>query len=154
MRGQRIASHVRQHVRGRHTTDPAHMPKAHQKHREWTPARLEHWAAQIGPSTAQLVTAMLTDRPHPEQGYRACLGLLRLAKRDGDARLDAACARALRAGARSYRHVDNILRYGLDRVPLEVDDTPPLPPPPVPAHVRGRDYYRNPTLFSGGTDGD
>ena len=154
LRGQRVASHVRHHARGHHTTDPAHMPKAHQKHREWTPARLEQWAAQIGPSTAQLVTAMLTDRPHPEQGYRACLGLLRLAKRDGAARLDAACARALRAGARSYRHVDNILRHGLDRVPLEVEEAAPLPAPPGPALGGGRDYYRTPTLFPGGSDGD
>ncbi len=156
LRGQRVASHVRQHVRGRHTTEPAHMPKAHQKHLAWTPARLESWAAQIGPSTGQLVTAILTDRPHPEQGYRTCLGLLRLAKRDGDARLEAACTRALRAGARSYRHVDNILQHGLDRLPLDAAPGEPAPaaPTPVPAHVRGGDYYRTPTLFSGGSDGD
>jgi hypothetical protein len=83
-RGQRIAAHLRSHVRGRHTTDAAHMPKAPQRHLEWTPARLITWARTIGPQTAALVQAMLADRPHPEQGYRSCLGLLRLGKRYGE----------------------------------------------------------------------
>src|SRR5229473_469851 len=116
-RGQRVATHVRSHLRGRHTTDPAHMPKAHQLHLEWTPSRFIAWAGTIGPQTAALVAAILADRPHPEQGYRSCLGILRLAKRYDAGRLEAACARALAAGARSYRHVDAILRRGLDRAP-------------------------------------
>lgn len=99
-RGQRVATHVRSHLRGRHTTDPAHMPKAHQLHLEWTPSRFITWARTIGPQTAALVEAILADRPHPEQGYRSCLGILRLAKRDGDTRLEAACARAVAVGAR------------------------------------------------------
>src|SRR5437016_10818294 len=91
------------------------MPKAHQRHLEWTPSRLINWARTIGPQTAALVEAILADRPHPEQGYRSCLGILRLAKRDGPARLEAACARAGAVEARSYRHVDSILKHGLDR---------------------------------------
>ena len=83
------------------------MPKAHQLHLEWTPSRFITWAGTIGPQTAALVEAILADRPHPEQGYRSCLGILRLAKRDGDTRLEAACARAVAVGARSYRHVGN-----------------------------------------------
>ena len=125
-RGQRVATHVRSHLRGRHTTDPAHMPKAHQRHLEWTPSRFITWAGTIGPQTAALVEAILADRPHPEQGYRSCLGILRLAKRDGDTRLEAACARAVAVGARSYRHVDSILKHGLDRLPG------PMAPPPLP----------------------
>jgi transposase len=105
-RGQRMAAHVR----GRHTTDPAHMPKAHQHYLEWAPSRFISWASTIGPQTAALVEAILADRPHPEQGYRPCLGILRLAKRDGDTRLEAACARAVAVGARSYRDVDSILK--------------------------------------------
>jgi len=140
-RGQRIAAHLRDDTPGRHTTDPAHMPKAHQQHLEWTPSRLIQWAATIGPQTAALVTAILADRPHPEQGYRSCLGLLRLSRRDGPARLEAACARAVAVGGRSYRHVDSILKHGLDRLP------PPAPAAPRPlapahAHLRGPDYYQ------------
>src|SRR3989454_7161556 len=140
-RGQRVAAHRRRFVRGQHTTDPAHMPKAHQRHLEWTPSRLIDWARTIGPQTAALVEAILADRPHPEQGYRSCLGILRLAKRYGRERLEAACTRAGAVEARSYRHVDSILKHGLDRLaPPEV--SPPLTLTPVYDHVRGRDYYQ------------
>ena len=139
-RGQRIAAHLRDDTPGRHTTTPAHMPKAHQHHLEWTPSRLIQWAETIGPRTAALVAAILADRPHPEQGYRSCLGLLRLSRRDGAARLEAAAARALTAGARSYRHVDSILKHGLDRLPPP-ESTEPLPLAPAHEHLRGRDYY-------------
>ncbi|MEB2346205.1 MAG: hypothetical protein OZ948_15885, partial [Deltaproteobacteria bacterium] len=76
-------AHVRSYERGRHTTCAEHMPKAHQRHLAWTPSRLVHWAKSIGPGTAALVEAILAERPHPEQGYRSCLGILRLAKRVG-----------------------------------------------------------------------
>jgi len=140
-RGQRVAAHLRDDTPGRHTTSPAHMPKAHQHHLEWTPSRLIHWAETIGPQTAALVRAILADRPHPEQGYRSCLGLLRLSRRDGAARLEAACARAVTVGVRSYRHVDSILKHGLDRLLLP-EPAEPLPLAPVHAHIRGRDYYQ------------
>jgi transposase len=136
-RGQRVAVHARSFARGRPTTCAAHMPKAHRAHAEWSPSRFIRWATTIGPQTAALVTAILADRPHPEQGYRSCLGILRLAKRYDPARLEAACARALAAGARSYRHVDAILRRGLDR-PVE----PPTATPVLDhENIRGRDYY-------------
>jgi transposase len=139
-RGQRVAAHPRADRPGRHTTTPAHMPKAHQHHLEWTPSRLIQWAETIGPQTAALVAAILADRPHPEQGYRSCLGLLRLSRRVGAPRLEAACTRALAVKARSYRHVDSILKHGLDRVPLE-PGSPQLTLAPAHEHVRGRDYY-------------
>ena len=138
-KGKRVASHLRSHAPGRHTTEPDHMPKAHQKHLEWTPSRLIAWAAKVGPHVEALVRSILDSRPHPEQGYRSCLGILRLEKRYGGERLDAACARALQAGARSYRHVDSILRHGLDRLPL--DQEQPMPKPLTHDNVRGRDYY-------------
>lgn len=146
-RGARIAAHLRDDTPGRHTTNPAHMPKAHQHHLEWTPSRLIQWAETIGPQTAALVAAILADRPHPEQGYRSCLGLLRLSRRDGTARLEAACARALTVGVRSYRHVDSILKHGLDRLPPPVP-AEPLPLAPAHEHLRGRAYYQDPELFS------
>jgi transposase len=143
LHGRRVASHRRSSARGRHTTCPEHMPKAHREHLEWSPSRLIHWAGTVGPQTAALVEAILADRPHPEQGYRSCLGILRLGRRYGDERLEGACTRALVAGARSYRHVDSILKHGLDRVA-----TATSLPEPTPAltheNVRGRDYYLEP----------
>ena len=140
-RGERVAAHVRSSLRGRHTTVPEHMPKSHQAHLEWSPERITRWAASIGPRTRTLVEAIFADRPHPEQGYRSCLGILRLAKRYGDARLEIAAGRALAVGARSYRHVDSILKHGLDRMPAPDERAREAA---VASHVnlRGRDYYR------------
>ncbi len=138
--GKRVATHVRSAQRGRFTTEPAHRPKSHQAHLEWTPSRLVHWGTSIGPATGALVTCILERWPHPEQGYRACLGLLSLRKRYLDARLEAACARALRTGATSYKSVKSILATGLDHVPP--DEPPPLRLPATHAHIRGADYYR------------
>ena len=140
-RGRRVAAHLRSHVRGRHTTDPAHMPKAHQRHLEWTPSRLTTWARTIGPQTAALVQAILADRPHPEQGYRSCLGLLRLGTRYGELRLEAACTRAVAVGARSYRHVDSMLKHGLDRLAVP-EASPQLTLTPAHDHLRGPAYYQ------------
>jgi len=136
----RVTSHARSYERGRHTTQSEHMPKSHQKHAEWTPTRIVKWAESIGPHTARLAEAILVERPHPEQGYRSCLGILRLSKRYGQDRLEAACARALTAGARSYRHVESILKHGLDRIaPAEESASTQLSL--VHENVRGRDYY-------------
>jgi transposase len=140
--GNRVASHPRSFERGRHTTVAEHMPKAHQSHLEWSPSRLSNWAKSIGQNTQALVDAILTERRHPEQGYRSCLGILRLGKTYGNERLEAASERALAAGARSYRHLDAILKNKLDRLPLTgpadpgQDSTTPHP------NVRGPNYYQ------------
>jgi transposase len=141
-RGQRVAAHLRSAARGKHTTVTAHMPKAHQQHREWSPSRIIAWAQTVGPQTAALVEAILASRPHPEQGYRSCLGLFRLGRRDGAVRLEAACVRALAVGVRSYRHVDAILKHGLDRCPLPEAGSAPPPRPVVHDQVRGSTYYQ------------
>jgi len=136
--GQRVAAHLRSYVMGTFTTEPAHRPKAHQAYLEWTPSRLIRWAEQTGPSTAALVAAILASRPHPEQGYRSCLGLLRLGKQYPAARLEAACARALACHATSYKSVQSILRTGLDQQPL---DAPRAARPVTHPHLRGAGYY-------------
>ncbi len=140
LRQKRVAGHKRCYTRGKFTTLPEHMPKAHREHLQWSPTRLVSWAETVGLQTAALVCTILDSRPHPEQGYRSCLGILRLSKRYGDERLENACERALRAGARSYRHVDSILKNGLDRLPLDDSDAPQ---PQLPTHdnVRGGTYY-------------
>lgn len=136
---QCVAAHPRSYVQGAFTTVADHMPSSHRAHAEWTPSRILAWAAKVGIATHDLCAAILKNRPHPEQGFRSCLGILRLAKRYGDARLDAACARALRAGARSYRHVDSILKHGLDRV--IVNDVETTTAPITHENVRGRAFY-------------
>jgi transposase len=138
-RGQRVACHRRSTRVGQHSTIDAHMPKSHRAHASWSPSRLVNWARSIGPQTGALVSAILNDRPHPEMGYRSCLGILRLSKRYGPERLEAACTRALRVGARSYRHVDSILKHGLDRV--EVDEVATHSCRPDHGNIRGPGYY-------------
>jgi transposase len=134
----RVAAHRRSHTKGGFTTLTEHMPSAHRAHAEWTPSRILAWAGKVGAATRELCEAILGDRPHPEQGFRSCLGILRLGKRYGESRLEAACNRALRVRARSYRHVESILKNGLDRVAA-----PDAAPALTLAHenVRGRDYY-------------
>jgi transposase len=92
-RGRRVASHLRSFQRGRYTTEPAHMPDSHRRHQEWTPGRIISWAEKTGPATARLAQGILESRPHPEQGYRSCLGIVRLGDRYGAERVEAACQR-------------------------------------------------------------
>jgi transposase len=138
-KGKRVASHRRAYQPGRHTTVNVHMPKAHREYAEWTPERLVRWASETGPATAKLVEAILTSRPHPQHGFRACLGIMRLGKSYTTPRLEAASRRALAIGSCSYKSVESILKNGLDRKPL-----PPttIDTPAIEHHnLRGSDYY-------------
>ena len=135
----RVACHVRNPRQHRHTTIAEHMPSAHRRHAEWTPTRLLREAEAIGPSTIALVERILTTKPHPEQGFRACLGILRLVRSYGPARLEAACQRGMDIGARTYGSVQSILRNGLDQAyrPEPVPDELPV----QHENIRGSDYY-------------
>jgi transposase len=137
-RGQRVASHARSSRHGGFTTTAAHMPAAHRAHMEWTPQRLIHWGQSIGPATAEAVTRLMQENKHPEHGYRACLGLLSLAKRFGKPRLEAGCTLALQIGACQYRHVRDILVNNRDQsAPATAGEWVS----PNHAHVRGPGYY-------------
>ena len=138
-RGKRVASHLRSYRRGQFTTDRAHMPESHRRHAEWTPSRIIAWAEKTGPSTAALAAGIMERRPHPEQGFRSCLGIVRLGGRFGTDRVEAACARALSARSFSYRSVESILKNGLDKQPLPTE----APARSHPSHdnVRGPGYY-------------
>lgn len=114
-KGLRIASHLRSQKRGFHTTQPEHMPKAHQDYLGWTPSKLIEKGTSIGAHTALLMERILDRRSHPVQGYRSCLGIMRLAKRYTSARVESACGRALAIGGLSYKSVESILRNNLDR---------------------------------------
>jgi len=137
-RGERVASHARSHQAYRATTINEHRPKSHQQHLAWPPSRLLHWAQSVGPATTQLFKAILESKPHPEMGYRSCLGILRLGQRYSNPRVEAAATRALATGACSYQSVKSMLGRGLDRQPLEA----PAPRPPL-AHdnLRGAAYF-------------
>ena len=136
---QRVACHALSHKRGGHTTLPEHMPASHRAHLEWTPAKLIDWGKRIGVATAAVVTWQLEHRPHPEQGYRACLGLKRLAREYTPARLEAACTRALAIRSPKLRSVTSILKCGLDR--QQVLPMSATAAPTAHENVRGPDYY-------------
>lgn len=139
-KGRRVASHVRAFRKGQQVTEPLHRPKAHQAHAEWTPSKLITWAESIGPGTGTFVKNLLETKRHPEQGYRACLGLRRLARQYSHDRLEAAALRALAIEAVSYRSVKSILEKGLDRVALPPSGCEAIS---VPTHenLRGSRYY-------------
>lgn len=139
-RSRRVASHARSARRGAHSTQAEHMPKAHRAHLEWTPGRFLNWALEVGPSTRDLVRHLLESRPHPEMGYRSCLGLLSLAKQYGQERLEAAAARALALSSPTRRSVHSILQRGIDRLPPAGEE--PLITIRAHGNVRGPDYYR------------
>ena len=136
---QRVAGHAVSTVCGGFTTTPEHMPASHRAHLEWTPAKLIAWGQRIGVSTAAVVTWQLEHRPHPEQGYRAYLGLLALVHKYSAERLEGACARALSIRAPNLRSVSNILKCGLDRqgALFAAQASPVI----VHDNVRGPDYY-------------
>jgi transposase len=136
--GKRVACHLRGPANRRHTTVTEHMPSAHRRFAAWTPQRIRHYAASIGPNAEALVDIIMRSRPHPEQGFRSSIGILRLARSHGSDRLEAACERALEIGARSYTSVASILRNNLDRRPAQrAADGPAIDHP----NIRGPRYF-------------
>ena len=137
-KGQRVASHVRARKSYTAVTNPEHRPASHRAHLDWPPSRMIQWARTVGPHTAELVEKILEAFPHPEMGYRSCLGIIRLGHRYPATRMEAAAERALLTGAISYKSLDSILRRHLDQQPLN-----PPAAPPLPSHdnIRGAAYF-------------
>lgn len=140
-KNRRVASHIRSYREGGVTTNSEHMPDSHRRYLEWTPSRIINWASRTGEATAALVEKIMQMRPHPEMGFRSCLGIIRLGKNFGADRLEAACARALAARAYSYKSVKSILASGLDKAPAK--QKPEQPTLLEHTNIRGADYYRN-----------
>ncbi|MCP3997791.1 MAG: hypothetical protein GY722_22425 [bacterium] len=140
-RGQRVACHVRSYVPGQCTTVPEHQPPAHRHHAEWTAQKLVKWAHETGPATGEVVEAILISKPHPHQGLHSCLGLLRLSRRYGADRLEAACRRAVAICGLSYKSLRSILKNGLDRQALP--DIAPSVQAIEHGNVRGATYYQS-----------
>lgn len=138
-KGQQIARHARSLRQGGFTTYKTHMPEAHQHQQSWTPQRLMNWGKRIGSSTEKMVVVLLEHKQHPEQAYRACLGLLNLAKQYSPDRLEAACLRALHINAPRLKNVKSILKSNMDQLPLPTH--PEQSTMDVHPNVRGSDYY-------------
>lgn len=138
-KGNRIASHPRSIAKGKHTTNPEHMPTSHREYAEWTPERLVSWAAQSGKSTAAVVESILSRKAYAEHGFRSCMGIISLGKRFGKERLEAACERAMFIKGVSYTSIKSILNNNLDQKPL-----PKQLELLTVAHdnIRGTDYYQ------------
>ena len=138
-KGERVASHVRSKLPYKHTTLPEHMPSSHRRYAEWTPARMLSQAGEIGPATVALFEAIMRAKPHPEQGFRSCLGIISLLRSYGPERIEAAAKRGNDIGATSYGSIKSILEKGLDRsyAPSTAADTRPI----QHANIRGRGYY-------------
>jgi transposase len=138
-KGVRVASHARSYVPYKHTTLPEHMPSSHRRYAEWTPARMLHMAGQIGPATVALFEAIMKAKPHPEQGFRSCLGIIRLVDSYGPQRIEAAAKRGNDIRATNLGSIKSILEKGLDKAyaPSKVPDTPPI----HHVNIRGRNYY-------------
>src|SRR5262249_50881969 len=137
--GERIAAHMRMSGNHKHTTIPEHMPSSHRRYAGWTIERIRADARGIGPATVALCELILEHRPHPEQGFRACLGIVRLARTYGPERLEAAADRAIDIGAKTYGSVKSILDNNLDQRPAQkraTDGTPIRHP-----NIRGPRYY-------------
>jgi transposase len=137
-KGRRIASHLRSRLANKHTTIPEHMPSSHRRYAEWSPARLVREAEKIGPATATLFAAIMKAKPHPEQGFRSCLGILSLIKSYGPERIEAAARRGNEIGATTYGSIKSILQNGLDRA---FNQNTPEASPIRHANIRGRGYY-------------
>jgi transposase len=136
-RGRRVAAHERRHGGRRHGTDPDHMPSSHRRYAEWTPGRFQRWARSIGPNTEGLVIAVLSARPHPEQGFRTCLGILRLFRGLDPARAEAVSARAIAIGALTYKSLASILAHNLDRAQRQPETAAVIDHP----NLRGSRYF-------------
>jgi len=137
-KGQRVAAHARTSGNHQHSTVREHMPANHRFRSDMSPGMIRAHAARIGAHVEIFVDVLMRQRRHPEQAYRACLGVLKLARSYGKDRLDAACQRALHINAHSYSSLHSILKNGLDRQRRE-----PAPDGPAITHpnIRGADYF-------------
>ena len=136
---KQIAIHPRSRKKGRHSTIPEHMPKAHQEYGQWTPNRIISWSQSLGQSVGELVQKVIARKEHPAQGYRSALGIIRLEKSYGKQRLETACKKALQCGSLSYPGVKSILEKGLDKNLLE--QPKPRPLPKNHANIRGASAF-------------
>ncbi len=136
---RRVASHRRSHKKWGYTTLAEHMPEAHREHAKWTPERMARWAGEAGPAAADVAQKIMSSKPHPQQGFRAVLGLIRLGEQYGSDRLEKPCTRAIKIHSPTYKSVKSILKSGLEDKPLpaEREQTKPI----QHQNIRGAEYF-------------
>lgn len=139
-KSKRIALHQRNYKQGGFTTNADHMPTSHKQYLKWTPQRIIRWAYKNGPRTGQLVMGIMNSRRHHEQGFRACMGIMRLGRQYSQERLEKACERAVNIKSFSYKSVESILKQGLDKVPLTSESCDQEPVDHI--NIRGKYYYQ------------
>ena len=139
-KGLRVASHVRSRLSNKATTLAEHRPKSHQRYLQWTPSRIIEWGSKIGPVTAELFDRILASKPHPEQGFRTCLGVLRLSDIYGKSRVETVALRALHHKTYSYRSIESMLKCNLDAVANGESSQPATPTIDHP-NIRGPQYF-------------
>lgn len=139
--GTRVASHPRKYKKYEYTTLQEHMPPKHAEHIKWTPERMANWAGEAGASTKQVAEKLMHGRQHPQQGFNAVLGLIRLGDQYGRERLENACLRALKIGSPSHGSVKSILKTGLDKSPLPGQPEPKSEKAIEHENIRGPDYF-------------
>jgi len=138
---KRIASHPRSFVKYGYSTLCEHRPASHRAHLQWTPSRLIEWGRSVGPHTARVVEHVLQTKPHPEQGYRSVLGILRLSSKFGAERLERACEQALAIGSPAYRTIKTMLQKCMESAALPEPHAESNTEQLGTANVRGRRYY-------------
>lgn len=139
-KNKRVALHIRKFKKGGFSTIPDHMPKSHQQYLKWTPQRVTQWAYKSGPKTGQMVMGIMSSRRHQQQGFRACMGIMRLGRQYSNDRLEKACERAINIKSFTYKSVESILKQGLDKLPdyekngdvKSIEHT----------NIRGKNYYQ------------
>jgi transposase len=136
-KGRRVASHQRRYGGRRHGTDPDHMPSSHRRYADWSPERFKRWARSFGAETEGLIIAILANRPHPEQGFRTCLGVLRLYRGLEPERAEAVSAHAIDIGALTYKSIASIVEHNTDRHRQQTEDGPVIDHP----NLRGPNYF-------------
>src|SRR4030043_225883 len=142
LKGERVAAHARSHVLGGYTTLKEHMPSEHRDYAEWSPQRFIRWAGKIGVATARLGEKILSSRPYAEQGYRSCMGIIRLGRHYEPERVEAASLRALKYNTCSYRSLKAILSAGLDKQ-RDAGEHPAQMSLPLHQNIRRQEYYQS-----------
>jgi len=137
---RRVASHRRLPGKGQTSTEPDHMPSHHREYAQWTPERMRRWAAEVGPKTEELVDRIMTEKAHPELGFRSCMGVLSLVRKCGADRVEKACERALLLRRACYKSVKLILERGLETQPLP-DQRPRPAAVLLHENIRGAGHY-------------
>jgi transposase len=133
-----VASHKRVRSPHNYTTDPAHLPAQHRYVTEWSPAFFMEKAKSIDPVVEYYISQVLAKKQHPEQAYKACMGILSFAKRVGNVRLTKACKRAHEIGYYNYKIIEDILKNNLDKY----DEDPQVISMPSHDNIRGGNYYQ------------